>query len=298
MLLVPAAAQPLRLRKRLLSVLLYLVALGLPYLPVAGWAIPLWLQGYQTGFEFVPLPEIYKTLASVWTAGVFPVFALSSAPLLLAVISGALLWIVARGRGGWRLISMLLAWVLLPPLEIYIVSLGTPIFVDRYLIWAMPGFLALASLGVVALVRAWRPLGLLALGAIVAVSLAGTAVQQTRPLKSDFRAAAGYVMSHRQPGDRLIFQIPYNRYLFEYYSGPLANAADGPYTNAGMSEAQVGTLMADITRDSSDVWLIESEASLWDQRGLTQWWLGGHGQIVDRADFTLVQVVRYRLGSR
>jgi hypothetical protein len=256
------------------------------------------LRGYQTGFAFVPLPAILQTLADVWSTGVFRFFSgLTAVPVLLAVLAGATLWIALRGRAGARLVAMLLVWALLPPLEIYLVSLGTPIFVDRYLIWAMPGFLALAALGVVALLQAWRPLGLVTLGALLALSVAGTAVQQTRPLKSDFRAAAAYVMSHRQPGDRIVFQIPYNRYLFEYYSGPLANVADGPYTNAGMSAAQLDQLMAGLTAGSSDVWLVEAEATLWDQRGLTQEWLGSHGQIVDRAGFTLVQVVRYQLGA-
>ena len=63
--------------------------------------------------------------------------------------------------------ALLLIWLLLPPLAVYGVSLGTPLFTDRYLIWAMPAFLALAGLGVIALARTWRSLGWVTLGAIL-----------------------------------------------------------------------------------------------------------------------------------
>ena len=49
--------------------------------------------------------------------------------------------------------ALLLIWLLLPPLAVFGLSLGLPLFTDRYLIWALPAFLALAGLGVAALAR-------------------------------------------------------------------------------------------------------------------------------------------------
>ena len=155
--------------------------------------------------------------------------------------------------------ALLLIWLLLPPLAVYGVSLGMPLFTDRYLIWAMPAFLALAGLGVIALARTWRPLGWVTLAAILALNLLSAGVQTARPIKSDLRAAARYVTAHRQSDDLLIYQIPHIRYTFSYYASgytsgrndpnaPAFLGVDGLYTNNGMSEAEAADRMAQRNR--------------------------------------------------
>jgi hypothetical protein len=121
-------------------------------------------------------------------------------------------------------------------------------------------------------------------------------IQAYQSLKSDFRGAAHYVMAQREPGDRLLFQIPYNQYLFEYYAGPLTNTAEGPYTN-GMSDARADQWMVAATAGARDVWLIAAEVSEWDARGFTEAWLNAHGSVTERAEFTLVTVTRYHLNQ-
>ncbi|MEJ5198794.1 MAG: glycosyltransferase family 39 protein [Anaerolineae bacterium] len=195
----------------------------------------------------------------------------------------------------WLLVGLLLAWLLLPAIGIYVISLRRPLFADRYLIWTMPAFLGLVGLGVSALRRMLRPLGAALLAALVALNLAAAAGQMAQPIKSDFRAAAAFVMAHKQPGDRLLFQIPYNRYTFSYYSGELDGWLDGPYTNHGMSEAELDAQMARATADLSAVWLIASEVPMWDARGLTEAWLAAHGTVMQRAEFARVTVTRYQL---
>ena len=73
----------------------------------------------------------------------------------------------------------------------------------------------------------------------------------TRPIKSDFRAAARYVAAHRQSADLAVYQIPYIRYTFSYYASgrndPNDTAIlgiDGLYTNHGMSETEAADRMA------------------------------------------------------
>ena len=51
-------------------------------------------------------------------------------------------------------------------------------------------------------------------------------------------------MAHESPGDLLIFQIPYNRYTFDYYAGQGQPWIDGPYTNNGQDQAFVDDWMA------------------------------------------------------
>jgi mannosyltransferase len=197
--------------------------------------------------------------------------------------------------GRWRVLALLVLWLVLPPLEIYLVSLLVPVFLDRYLIWVMPAFVTLVACGVVALHEAWRPLGLATFGAVLAFNLLGVWMQDSQPIKSDFRAAAAYVMVHQSPGDLLIFQIPYNRYIFSYYAGQGQPWIDGPYTNSGQDQAFVDGWMARGTLGARQAWLIASEVPLWDARGLTVHWLAAHATAEDRADFARVSVTRYVL---
>ena len=43
------------------------------------------------------------------------------------------------------------------------------------------------------------------------------------------------------------------------------------------------------------VWLIASEAPMWDERNLTEAWLNRRGAITDHAEFARVAVTRYAL---
>ena len=317
LLILPWA--PSRPRRRWLGVGLYLAALILPYLPLLRWQAPTWLSPtYQTGHPFVPLGDILLVLISAFSRGVLPVEQpVTLLPYLLGLTAGAILWpLEARNRttegsiGRWRVVALLLIWLLLPPLAVYGVSLGMPLFTDRYLIWAMPAFLALAALGVIALARTWRPLGWVTLGAILALNLLSAGVQVARPVKSDVRAAARYVMAHRQSDDLVIYQIPHIRYTFSYYASGFASGfasgrndpnapaflgVDGLYTNNGMSEAEAANRMVSETAAAKAVWLIASEAPMWDQRGLTARWLADHATPALHADFERVSVTRYEL---
>jgi hypothetical protein len=180
-----------------------------------------------------------------------------------------------------------------------------PLFTDRYLIWCIPAFLTLASLGVVALARAWRFLGATVLAAMLLVNATAVWAQGSQPVKSDFRAAARFVLARWQPGDLLIFQIPYSRHPFSYYSSGGATEepsrkgdlpwVDGPFTNNGASEVAVADRMAQATAGARAAWLVASEVPLWDQREMTRAWLSNNGTATDGADFTRVSVTRYEL---
>jgi mannosyltransferase len=313
--LVILPSTPGRRLRRWLAVGLYLAALILPYLPLLRWQAPTWLSlTYQTGHPFVPLGDILLVLTSAFSRGVLPVERpITLLPYLLALVAGVLLWTLderrraaVRGTHPARVMALLLIWLLLPPLAVFGISLGMPLFTDRYLIWAMPAFLALAGLGVTALARTWRPLGWVTLAAILAFNLLSTGVQTVRPIKSDLRAAAGYIAAHRQADDRLVYQIPHIRYTFSYYASGYTNdrnepndpafiGIDGLYTNNGMTEAEAADRMTRAIAGAEAVWLIASEASMWDQRGLTERWLVEHGTPTRHADFERVSVTRYEL---
>ena len=300
----PLTSAPTVKRARWLAPALYLAGLILPYLPMAWWQARLWLSPtFETGHPFVALPDIGLVLAEAFGRGIVPGYEpISLLPFILALLAGAALWPAIRDtRRDWRTVALLATWLLLPPLALFGVSLGMPIFADRYLIWVMPAFLALAALGLVGIGRVWRPLGLATAGVILALYLAGVWQQAHAPIKADFRSAASFVAAQQRADDLLLFQIPYIRQNYRYYSDQLAPATgrlrgiDGPYTNDGLSEPAVAELMTNGIGGAAAVWLIASEAPMWDDRGLTQAWLAAHGIVTDRAEFTRVAVTRYEL---
>jgi mannosyltransferase len=307
LLILPPLApgiEPGSARRRRLSALLYLALLILPYLPLVQWQLPAWLAAdQQTGFPFVPLPTILLILLTAFSRGILPVTQrIALLPMVLALLTGIGLWAALPAQGAprprwwrWGVVGLLLAWLLWPALGIYLISLRRPLFADRYLIWALPAFLALAAMGVAALRRVWRPLGGLVLGAILTLNLTASWSQAAQPIKSDFRAAAEFVDARRQPGDLLVFQIPYNRHTFAYYSGVVERWLDGPYTNNGMSEADLDAEMTRGTDDARAVWLIASEVPMWDERNLTEAWLNRRGAVTEHAEFARVAVTRYTL---
>jgi mannosyltransferase len=315
---IPWTWKPLR---RVAAAVAYLLALALPYVPFLLWAPEIWTSNFQTGHPFVPLDEIVQILAGAFSRGVLGIKPVSLLPYMLALVAGVILWpMLAAGRGQgpvsrgaewlwrtsdprsarWRTVLLLLLWLLLPALSIYLVSLGMPIFTDRYLIWAMPAYLALLACGIVAFGRWWRPLGIALAGVILALNGWSMYLQATQAIKADFRSAAAYVVARYHPGDKIMYEIPYNRYTFSYYASGRADPEDvawagveGPYTNYGMSEAEADAWIATRLGGAQVVWLVASEVPMWDERNLTEQWFSANATATDRADFTRVSVIRY-----
>lgn len=277
----------------------WLLTLALPALPyyalVGWWQVRLFLDPrFQTGHPAVSLPGMAEALLVGYTLGVaIPPSVLPLALAIFLLLAGLLLW--GEGHRGPRLSLMLLAWLAAPLLLLFAISLRKPMFTDRYLIWSLPALTILLALGVAAVsrVRGWLGWGTLAL--LLGLGLAAGWQQTHQPIKSDFRAAAAYVQAHAQPDDRFLFLIPHVRPTFEYYAGPQPNGLDGPYTNAGMGEAQLAEEMARGLAGASVVWLVASEEALWDSRGLVRAWLEAHGQVTHDQQLTRVRVTRYAL---
>jgi len=272
--------------------------LTLPYLPLAIWQLPLALNSYDTGHPFYPIKQMLSLLFNLYARGIAMVGSwVVVAGFVFAILAGLFISAQASppGPGGRRSRLLLLVWLLLPMLLIYLISLRTPVFEPRYLIFLTPAFYLLTGLGVIALSRlAWGAAGL-ALIIIVSFSLLGVWVQAKTPLKSDFRVAASYVMAHRQNNAPIMFQMPYVRHTFDYYFDGEYVPLEGPWANNGTSEAQVGDTMARTLEAYPEVWLVASESWLWDSRDLTRAWLDQHAQVIESASFALVDVYHYRV---
>ena len=198
-----------------------------------------------------------------------------------------------RGAG-----ATLLLYLFLPIIGVYLISLGMPIFADRYLIYVAPAFYLILARGLAAVKLRSNVIFALCLALVLTLDVQSIWAQSHTKLKSDFRSAVCYFALHREPDDLVIFLIPYVRHTFEYYYRDDYYRADGPYTNDGMSEGELEATLGKMTEGHKGIWLVASEAELWDRRGLAKAWLDGNGKLVDEKEFARVSLYRYELQKK
>lgn len=281
-----------RYRSRWRGWLAAMAALTLPYFPLAIWQLPVLLSDFETGHPFYPLDEMVQILFQAFSRGVaMPRETVAMATFLFLLLAA----LVLRNPGGYKGVLALALWLAVPVLAVYLISLGMPIFTDRYLIYVTPAYALLLARGLVAIGRQWRLAQVLVAVLLVFFLAQGWWVQANHPIKSDFRGAARLVAPRLQAGDLLIFQIPYGHYTFDYYCRQPFEQAEGLYTNHGMSETEVDRQMQAMTTNRQTVWLIGSEMEMWDQRHLVLQWLQAHARQTDEEGFARVTVWRFEM---
>ena len=292
---------PRRHRQAWSGGLIVLALLTLPYLPLLRWQAPMILEVRETGFLAHTLWEMVQVLLVGWSTGIT-----SWGARVGAVCLGGMTllgWIGLCWRSAWRRAGQLLLWVSLPLLAIWAVSLRGPIFTDRYLIWTAPALYLAVGAGL-AFVGRWRWDAAAALLAVL-LMFAGVNLyrQAARPGKPQFQEATSYLQQQRAPDELLLFQIPYNHIMVEYYAdAPFDPWADAPYTNwptpeGGYlrDEGDVDGELRDLTQGYDGVWLVYSEAVLWDERQLVKAWLDTHGTLAGEQHFHGVVLYHYVL---
>lgn len=294
--------------------LLALAGLVGPALIALPWVWPVLVRGGNIGHSFVSLLGMTRVMAHAFSRGILPTGQYWPMGLsLFGVLAGSVLWMEpstssrrSAARGGsrardavpWARIGDVLAlwaWILVPILGLYIISLRVPMFVDRYLIWIGPAFYVLLARGLSQIQRRSVVVSAVCLVLLLWFNGQGIVQQSTTPIKSDFRAAAEYVRAHRQPDELVMFHISYVRYTFEYYYGDASPWAEGVPTDASTTEETVDALMRERTAGYDSVWLVLSEADMWDARGMTLAWLEAHAWVDQRAEFERITVIRYVL---
>jgi mannosyltransferase len=293
-------------RRRWRGALASLACLTLPYAPLLVWQARDWLlpPGQATLFAGQGLGTMIESTLEAW-AGNFlqePWATLILAALAVLVLFGvtATWWSTAGDQRSWRRAAALFVWSLVPLLSIWLISIRQPIFTTRYLIWAAPAFYMLAGVGFAAMLRHAFALRLGAVILLLAVLLGdawGLAYQATQPIKPDFKSAAAYLEGRYQTGDLIVFHLAYVTDNFDYYFGPTYNGWGAPAPGDLMSEDDVDAQMKRHTAEHQTVWLVLSEAAMWDPRGLIKSWLDGHTVTPpDEQAFAHVNVYRYQLG--
>lgn len=295
----------------------------LPYAPLVAWQLPLWLKGADSGHVAYPLDVMTLSLLYNWSIGLSsrPPFDIGAPSIWLGILSfGALAAFgiaAALERRQWPVIGVV-AWLALPTLLVFLVSTRVPVFQPRYLLWCAPALYLLAALGIE---RLWRHRTVLAGLAVIwlgAFSGWGIVAQAAQPIRPDLRGAAQYMAAQLAPEDKLVFQIPYTRFAFQYYlphfapglpvdaepapddglstlAGLRQRIVDGPYTNNGGTPASVDAALRTLISPNQRVWLIEAEVPLWDEQGLTWAWFDQRMTLLSRRDFRGVSVSLYKV---
>jgi mannosyltransferase len=281
------------------------VFLTLPYLPLVRWEIKLLIRPFTTGHQFYWLHEILAILLFAFSLNAAPhqnLLAISLFVFLL--LAGLLLYVRRVPIGAGASVRELLlnrresitlgVYLFVPIVCLFLISLGMPIFTDRYLITVVPAFLLLLAAGVLAVRERGVLLSAVCLGLVLVANLYVVVLQGHTLVKSDFRSAAQYVAQEGR-GDLMVFLIPHGRAVFDYYYEDEFGWADAPYTNRGLGARRVAREMETVTSGHRQVWLIVTEPELWDSRGLVEEWFAAHGTQQARGDFARVEVFLYAL---
>jgi len=301
---------PSRARQAWAGALVVAAGLTLPYLPLLRWQAALAWMPRETGFPRYNLGEMAMALLNGWSVGIRQgAWARQEVLIAAMFLYGGLTLLgllgsprrSVDGRTVWRRVLSLVTWLLLPLLGIWLLSLRGPIFTDRYLIWSAPAFYMLVALGVDRLWRWHTGPAWLALGLLTLLSVHGLWVQATDPIKPEFAQAAATVDAGWAAGDLLLFQIPYNRLVYEVYGAARDDdVAEAPYTNwrdAGgdylVDGAYVGRELRRLVANRDRIWLIYSEARLWDDRELVKGWLDTTYDLAGATHYVGVSVLLY-----
>jgi len=301
-----------RTRRHWRAALAALACLTLPYVPLLAWQVRSWLRpaGQATLFAARGLGGMLRTTFNGW-AGNFVGEPWATAILVglvsLALCGLAWAWLSGevgstnrtRGTKSWREPLALFLWATLPLLGLWLISARQPLFTNRYLVWAAPAFYLLVAAGAVALARLGSG-GALVAGGLLTVVLVGDGRallhQATQPIKPDFRAAAAYLNERHRPGDLVVFHLSYMQHNFDFYFEGDYAGWGAPAPAGGMSESDLDFLMRTHTSGHETVWLVLSEAEMWDPQGLVKAWLDAHAKALPEEQvFKHVSVYHYRM---
>ncbi len=295
---------PKRHKKAWIGGAVILLLLVVPYVPLLFWQLPMVFTARETGYPTKSLFEMVSALLTGWTAGIY-MGAWTNGFIWHAVtgLSGAcaLFGLTVLVRERYRQLSMLLAWLVLPLLAIWIFSLKSPIFADRYLIWTAPAFFILAAHGISQFAKININLMWFIGLTVVLSAFPALYSQSTLAIKPQYQILVNYLMRQDSAEDLFLFQIPYNARVFEYYARNQIYHQDGaPYTNWHVADGsyQVGESyvhqeMKRLTGEYSKIWLIYSEVELWDERELVKDWLDSRWILADERIFRGVTLYAY-----
>ncbi len=113
----------------------------------------------------------------------------------------------------WR-IAMVTAWVVVPPVLTFVLSLAVPLFLSRYLIVGLPALVLLAAVAIDGLKPVWVGVG--AMIVVASLSFLKNTDVYTSSIE-DWRSATSLIIEESVPDDLIVFYSPDVSVPYEYY---------------------------------------------------------------------------------
>ena len=308
---------------------LAMAGLTLPYLPLVWWQWTLLMSSQElTALKFIPLGEMLESVLLYQSHSILPPSNLIwLAPIFILGLYGLLLGFRATTLNPndstprlatWRRHLLIVSWLIMPVLFSYLLSLRQPLFLPRYVIWISPALLMLVALGLQLIGRnsGKMAMPLLLFLLIYLFGFWGYVgwQQNKQEIKADLRGAVRTIFERRQEDDLLILQIPHMEFAYRYYSSdqgsnPFEDSDErlgwwtgGLWTNNGLNENEarheVDQEMIKRTEGASVLWVLRSEAEMWDKRDLMGQWLNQNGTLIESIRFHNAQVDLYHMAKR
>jgi mannosyltransferase len=201
-----------------------------------------------------------------------------------------------RKRPAPTLLALL--YLVVPLLGVYIASRARPIFNERYLILASPGFFLLAGAGWAWLLdrgRAW----VAAASSVVAVVLLATSGLALSNYYFDshfaksppWRDVLDYITRKSRPGDALIYTAPLPPIL--YYNAGHLPAYLIPF-GTDSTPLDAAQDLQNVFSQHGRAWLIPIVAEDWKSSGMIEPWLDKHSARLDQIFFRIVHIGLYQ----
>jgi uncharacterized membrane protein len=209
------------------------------------WTAPWWLANIAIALLFMPwVPKLYDQLThlpqleaggdvgwiapvSLWSlaTSTWQFWTLSDGqdysrivyfllPLGVIVLAGV---VVRTDRDPQRFARFLVLYTFIPMVAVFLLSLISPLLVERYLMFAAIGLPILVALAITQLWRTSRLLAALVLIATLAVDGAGLR-EVYRVDQPQFDTLVDYVNGHYQPGDTVVISDLFWYFTYVYYS--------------------------------------------------------------------------------
>jgi hypothetical protein len=139
----------------------------------------------------------------------------TSVPWLGAALVGLALLGAWRLKADAKLLSVVALAAITMPIALAILSIFTPFWITRYLLWSTGPFFVLAGLGLAGLSRPLMPVAATALAVAGFINLAPYYRSETKPR---WDLAAAYLAENVQPGDAIITNDGAARYVLANYA--------------------------------------------------------------------------------
>lgn len=269
-------------RPMLLAVLGAAVLVSLPVISYVIWRLGL---GPEAGREVIPLHVMLIDALHAFHVGLsldrFTYWPLDLVALTIYLVGA--LWFDRHRRR-----HVLWAYVLVPIVALYLVSLIKPLYMgSRYLIFVTPAFYLGMGRGLSLIGRRSWPLSLLA-GAVVAGSMGLSTVNYFRDpqfrAKEDHRSSARYIEQRERPGDVIVINAPEKAITFlHYYRGKLPLVGLPPVAMEGNPDrAASDRAAAAVAARYERVWLVNLQATWSDPNGYVEAWFSRNTFLAER----------------